>query len=313
MSRATATSRGAWTAFWAEAYEKIMFTTLGHDDAQRAFFPSGLSTLFCKMVLGGWAVSCFVVAIVETRYKAYEMAYLTNWSLAITSIYFILSIIASLSSFCTSSYTLIDENNQSSKLQPFMTKSLTITFTIASVQQLFVTIFWLTNTMDLSQMAFLELYVIVVGHGPLALIVLLDGLVLNAIPVRARHITFVWILQGLYLLWTVIYSILDIKNPWTYMVDGNTDAGIYTGFLNWRLYPGKTLLFSLGFVFIITPITFASVWCLSYFIKKHQSRAKHSNFKPDVLDDTIKSVPLRSDDFTSRKGEDLGELPEDTA
>lgn len=119
------------------------------------------------------------------------------------------------------------------------------------------------------------LYVPIVQHGLIAFLVLLDGLLLNNIQIRARQIVGVWIFQTLYLLWSGLYALLGLTNPEDNEDDDtmSTDNGIYPGLLSWRKYPEKTTMLAFAVLVVLTPILFSCVWrdrCL--FTRKDTGR-----------------------------------------
>ena len=87
-------------------------------------------------------------------------------------------------------------------------------------------------------------------------------------------------------------------NPTTMTMD--MDDAIYEGFLNWRLYPAKTLLFAFGILVITTPVAFGALWSLSFYSRRKQATV-------DTGKD-MKEIPFDSMDETDHDEEDDEDL-----
>lgn len=275
---------------------------------QNAFFPSAPKILLCKLLLRGWAISAFILAFTESSYPYYEMAFLTNWSLLVTVIYMGLSFAASVGAALSLSWASTSTDPPSSKtdrrLRTFFVTALSVFFPIAAVQEMVVLLFWIRPMIvDTSP------YISIMAHGPLSILVLLDGLLLNAIPVRARQIVFLWVFQSAYIVWSGFYSIFDLVNPNHMMM--TMDDAIYRGFLNWRLYPGTTFVFCLLVLFVLTPILFGIVWFLSYHARRIQrSKARARAMVEEWADQTHHpmSIHIEVNDDTNSLTNDDDEL-----
>lgn len=99
-----------------------------------------------------------------------------------------------------------------------------------------------------------------VVHGTVLLLVLVEGLVINRVPVRVNHQWFFFGLVYTFLLWSLIHSYTSMGNP---MAKYGTDD-LYP-FLRWLRHPFWTTLWVLIIFFIITPLVYLFVWALSLF------------------------------------------------
>ena len=263
------------------------------DIIQRSFFPSGPKMLLGKLLLRGWSIAAVIYTFSVSDSPRFELAFLTNWSLIVTVVYMALSLFASTASTCSLSWaTPQDASLPRSTIRATVVNAMAVLFPVAAVQELLVALFWVSPHSGFRN------YSTIVAHGPLAVLVFIDGLYLNQIPVRARHIGFVWGFQCLYLIWSGVYSILDLMNPTTMTMD--MDEAIYEGFLNWRLYPAKTLLFAFGILVITTPVAFGGLWSLSFYSRRKQATV-------DTGKD-MKEIPFDSMDETDHDEEDDEDL-----
>eukprot|EP00542_Grammatophora_oceanica_P021097 CAMPEP_0194033340 /NCGR_PEP_ID=MMETSP0009_2-20130614/6081_1 /TAXON_ID=210454 /ORGANISM="Grammatophora oceanica, Strain CCMP 410" /LENGTH=69 /DNA_ID=CAMNT_0038674025 /DNA_START=1 /DNA_END=207 /DNA_ORIENTATION=+ len=67
------------------------------------------------------------------------------------------------------------------------------------------------------------------------IVVLIEGLVVNNVPVRAKHVLFVEAIGLLFCFWTILHSLFDIGNPFKVGTPENDDV-IYT-VINWEESP----------------------------------------------------------------------------
>lgn len=260
-----------WSVFWSQ----LRYGSVDTDEdaeahprlLQKAYFPSGPWVLFGKLLLQGWAVSVLVLALLDTENPGFELAFITNWSLVITFIYMSLSFLASLIASCS------DISSISTNVRNFFVESLTLLFPWATVCELVCLLFWLNPNMAVG--------VLIVPHGPLALLLLLDGLLLNSIPVQAQQIVTVWAFHFGYMACLGVYALLDLANP--NRDPNDPDKGIYKNSLNWRLYPTRTLVFTFAVLFVITPLCFALVWALSYYSRRLKDSRESSRMDGSMI------------------------------
>lgn len=299
------TTTSLWKTFKSEVTNGPVFPAAirvneasDHSDEltiQHCFFPSGVMAIASKLLFCSWAISTLAGNCVVHGNPQYSMAYLTNWSLLVTVIYTSLSFFGSMAATCSFTWATtpsirVEASSSpaartTTRLRHTFVKAVCIFFSLASVAELVVLLFWFSP-----QGSDANKYWSIVAHGPFAAVVLIDGLFLNSIQIKARQILFVWAFQFLYLLWTVVYAIIDIMNP-NAMIDMlmmDIDNGIYEGLLNWRLYPAFTLLLAFGGIFVFTPIMFGFAWTLSFFASKlRQSSNDSKSSQEDVIESSV--------------------------
>jgi len=101
-------------------------------------------------------------------------------------------------------------------------------------------------------------------------LILVDGLLVNRIPVRLRH-WFELCLPtfALFIIWSVLQSPLgfDLDNPYIEEL-GIDDDKIYP-FLDWASSPLSTLALSLVCLFVVSPILHVILWAFSLAGRKY--------------------------------------------
>jgi len=199
-------------------------------DVQRTFAarPSWLICIL-KLLLLGVSIDVLVreLFLSYTGDLSFYMAYLNNWALVFCILYFLLSTINSITCGMTTAQPSAAKNRTS------CTVLLTWFFyTIAlSYQGLNAISFWSLvfyewnddSTNDLTALS----YFTIMKSGGLLLLLLVEGQVINRIPLRFAHLVFMEFGFLWYLGWSAIHHFLDIGNP----DDSSTDS-IYW-FLNW--------------------------------------------------------------------------------
>ena len=175
--------------------------------------------------------------------RAFWLAYLTHWALIFATLYLLMSFLNTLIpvSQPPAGQTIVD----------CRTKFTWILFTIGCNLQVVVTVAFWTMIYDGN----MSLYSIL-SHGVVALMVIIDGLVLNAIPVRLRHwIEFVFPIGFLYLVWTYIHSELGIGNPDYEDEDPVTNDDLIYSVIDWQNDLEQSLIISALIIGVLSPLT----------------------------------------------------------
>lgn len=216
-------------------------------DGPNTVGPSTRGVLLIKSIILGWSLSVFVTGIITYSYPAFYFAYLTNDTLVVTCVYFLTSWLNTLHYTC---FTFPGNNTQFTAFHK-LTWGL---FALAAPAEIVVTVGYWTLVWDGTSSAFTYRNLMI--HGGFMLIVLLEGLVINRIPIRLRHFWLVAAYLILYLAWTVLHALLGIGNPET------DDDLIYTA-LQWKNEPGPTTLVGAEILFVLAPVAFLTVCLLS--------------------------------------------------
>lgn len=99
-------------------------------------------------------------------------------------------------------------------------------------------------------------YVGMMNHGGFTVLVAIDGLLLNRIPLRMKQMAFIEMLAVLYVLWMVIHAFSGIGNPIE-----DDDTIIYES-VAWKKDPVQATVVSVLAVFVLSPLCFAIPWGL---------------------------------------------------
>ncbi|CAB9518004.1 expressed unknown protein [Seminavis robusta] len=217
------------------------------------FAPAGRWTMLGKTIITVWSASSLVDGILAAEPKLFYLAYLTHWSLMVTILYM------TLSWMLTFRATVLAKAEEATATDVTMLhKIVWCLFTVAAPAEIVVAIGYWGLEWDGSAAGFYYRNFMV--HGVVLGLLLLDGLLLNKIPLRIRHIGLILGYLFLYLIWTFIHAYLGIGNPQT----PEDDDTIYTA-LQWRQDPLSTAVVAGQFLLLLAPIAFCTVYGLSLY------------------------------------------------
>ena len=196
-------------------------------DLQRTFSPSPKwGVCLVKIFLTGWALQVLIGDLLsyhgDTKTRSFWMAYLTHWALTFAEFYLVLSLLRQ----CITP----DPNNTLS----WFTKLLWGLYATAMTLQESVTILYWVLEYDPSVEK--VTYYKFMKHGGIMIICLVEGLIVNRVPLRIKQLIFPFTIAVLYLIWTLIHDfLLHVGNPSINNTDGDDDA-IYKS-LSWKNRP----------------------------------------------------------------------------
>jgi hypothetical protein len=98
------------------------------------------------------------------------------------------------------------------------------------------------------------------------ILIMMDGFVINRIPIRLKQIVFVYAYSLAYLVWSLIHFAADIGNPETIDNDPDTNDDAIYGVLSWRDSPGGAAILCLILFFVGIPLIFVFVWAVSLWV-----------------------------------------------
>ena len=101
-------------------------------------------------------------------------------------------------------------------------------------------------------------YYLVVNHGGIALLLMVDGFLLSSFPLQLKQLVFTVIFCIAYLSWTVIFAESNIPNPNV----GESDDYIYS-VLEWNSDVKVAEVVSSLCAFVLPPIVFVVFWIMS--------------------------------------------------
>jgi hypothetical protein len=134
----------------------------------------------------------------------------------------------------------------------WLVKATWVLFSTAGVHQiLLVVVFWSSGLFVPDDLNF----VYIMRHGGVMVVTLVEGLLINRVPVRLQHALVTEILGIMYLLWSVFHSFVLYENPDAEEFDG----GVYE-ILLWRENPGQAVFMSLGILLLVIPLATLALW-----------------------------------------------------
>jgi hypothetical protein len=196
--------------------------------------------------------------------RVFWLAYLTNWSVTISTVYLLFS-------FFNSLLPVSGPPAGQTRVNPRV-KATWIIFTVSANIGLLVTIvFWFiiyNGTVDKSTFE----KSLVFPHGILTLAVLIDGFGINVIPIRLRHyLELVVPFELSYMLWSYLHGVCDIGNPDENDQDPETNDDLIYGVLDWKNNTKATALNAVLLIFILSPILQIVLWVISGFRRRYKN------------------------------------------
>jgi hypothetical protein len=257
--------------FICEEFALPFFGSEDHDgktlDLERSFCSTRSRSWFTvsvKFVLWGLTVSDFVWGWIDSREPQFYLAYLSIWSMVYACVYETLSL---LNTWCCESDCL--------------RKATWVCFSIASVHSILVVLlFWVLEydpsnyTLD---------YLTVMTHGGVCAILLIDGLVVNRVPVRLKHFSFVFLMALLYIIWNILQNTVVRVNPW----DDDDDDALYD-VLKWRTDTGNAILVAVIVLFVVAPLFHILIWGLSLCNRRYMPSEEQEREDPNEAGYTTK-------------------------
>lgn len=292
---------GYWGRLTAEAKTAELFP-IAQDkerlDLVASFCPRNNNNktilIVTKIVLLGWVISILPMAI-RTGVPSFWLAYLTNWTCLLAVLYLILS------TLLTVFPNLVANNKNQQQQLTAMVRATWGVFVVAVSNTLAVCpLYWVAATTPPG-------YPEIMLHGGIFIIVALDGLVINRIPLYVKQVFLLWSFNGLYLLWTVIHWLTGMGNP--DLQDEEQDA-IYAN-LDYASHPGFACATLLTFALVVNPVCFLTVRHLSlydlrcrvhrrYVINKNKTRESTKTMQTQVSVVFGSSSGLDDDGSTQR-------------
>ena len=124
-------------------------------------------------------------------------------------------------------------------------------------------LFWLTEyTTSYSKPTFS----LVMFHGGAVVLALIDGFVINRIPICLKHYIFVLFFGILYCIWTILQGIaFEIDNPWTSPTPekGEDDNEALYTLIDWKNKPTLATIVGVGVNFVAFPFLTIIFWGIS--------------------------------------------------
>jgi hypothetical protein len=217
-----------------------------------------------KFILWGITVATLVQSWIIIEVPGFYLAFLTHWAMVYAVFYMTLSFLFTLG------------------VKPlWLMKSTWISFSVAAVHEMAVVLlFWL---LDYDPANGSPTYNTIMVHGGVMVLVLIDGLVVNRVPVRLKHMIVTVCLALLYISWSVIQNTVYQYNP---VNDDEADDDAIYDVLKWRTNTAKAVIISSMVVFVILPLFSTIVWGFSL---------GHRRYKPTEETEEEKGVQMVED------------------
>lgn len=251
-------------------------------DLQRSFAPEPKRWVASfKLILCVWVYQVLFMDLMNESYDGgnikYYLIYLTHWAFLASLIYFPCSLILSLcgnvkqpNEVSSNDARALGASNLEVLQQPSFMVRLTwgLFSTTATLQVVVTLLFWLLEySFDDGES---PTYTSMMKHGGIMVLVFIEGLVVNKIPVRAKHLFIAQAVSVAYSVWTILHSKLGIGNVFSNGGDEDeeNDDVIY-GVVNWRDYPKETSILMTMVVLVVVPVLFLMLWAVSQFRRRH--------------------------------------------
>jgi len=98
-------------------------------------------------------------------------------------------------------------------------------------------------------------------HGVAWVIIGIDGILINRIPLRMKQFIIFEVFAVCYLVWTILHSTLNVDNPWKNAAEGESEP-IYNT-LDWKNDTGFAVGLAFGLLLVGNPIAFLFCRALS--------------------------------------------------
>jgi hypothetical protein len=234
-------------------------------DVPASFSPYGRSiyVVGCKFVTLGVAIYTIYLGYVLDP-RPFYFAYLTHWGLVFSLAYSVMSVY--------NSFFPVAQPPPGTTTVSGRTIVTWVLFTIAVHTEVIITLlYW---TMLFSG----ELFIVsVLSHGVVAVLVLVDGLFVNAIPIRLRHwFEFILPVDLIYIIWSVLHSslVFGLGNPDNQDEDPETNDDLIYTVLDWGQETAQAAVLAVLIGFVLSPVIYLLLWGISSRRRRHITDAK---------------------------------------
>ena len=220
-------------------------------DIRRTFAPQPKSRIlflrFCFLI---FSVAALIIDFKTSQNLWIWIGYLTSWG-----ILFAISYQASIF-ICTLKPDIFLHQPENKISLSILLRFTWVIFQLATITCVLVTIlYWSLLYYPGQVITFSN----IANHGVITLLLILDGLIIARIPFRWRHFLVIQAVAIIYLIWTVLHSVLDIG-----LVRGENNEGrpLYP-FLNFEENPYRASFVAILITFFLTPVIHLLLWTSS--------------------------------------------------
>jgi hypothetical protein len=226
-------------------------------DVRASFAPTSLAAWTWKIFATTWAVFTLVFSITKFGTLSFYLAELTHWSLVAAVLYMLSSLWQTMTANRISQPEALGKTGAG-------VSTTWILFAIAAHAELMIAIlFWLlVYDYDSDESV---TYLNIMEHGGMVVLVWIDGLVVNRIPVKWKH----WWGAALpfelcWAVWSICQSVVfEIGNPNENEGDDNDDA-IYEA-LDWKNDSAYAFVLTAVALLVLGPIVHIIIWLCSWY------------------------------------------------
>ena len=220
-------------------------------DMEASFGPSSVPAVLAKAALAGFVFYTWISMFLAADDRGFFFAYLTNWMVSLQVIYHIFSL--------WNSFSPPPRVNARIKFTWLLYNMVTHSDCVV------VLLYWLTVfDPEETELTFNRIS----PHGLTLAVALVEGMVVNRIPLRLYH----WYaaampIGAIYIAWTVVHAFADIGNP-NKSSDGDettNDEDLLYPAVDWRNDTVTTLIFMMANLFIVGPILQLVLFTLSLY------------------------------------------------
>lgn len=273
--------------YYQELKQQELFTirevTGKYIDVQASFTPKPKWWItVLKFVIFAWIAFIAIDDFLRMKPKSFYLATFDHWATVVTIFYLFSSFLANALRPPSNTLDFATERN----LPGLWHKMIWALFSIAAPSQILSSLaFWI---FDYSGE---DLEGNLVVHGSVVILLLVEGLCLNRIPLRINHQWFFFAFVYAFLLWTLIHSYLNIGNP----VKDRGEHALYP-FLVWNDAPFITTIYVLFILLLVVPLIYWVVWMMSLFSFPWKFQGKNRRYLSQEESKTMESyVEMDSD------------------
>ena len=226
-------------------------------DIAASFGPTSLGARFYKVVYMVWMISTLIGKWYRQRDTPwFFLAYLTHWALILATLWSMLSLF--------NSFWLLPQPASPNESVSIRTKISWLLYPMAANMSAIVTVLFWTVEFDYSGAA--PSYWQLMTHGGSCLLTWFEGLAVNRIPMRWKHVLPIMGLGAVYIAWTIIHQLAtEIGNPRRSDTDPETNDDLIYGVLDFKENTGFSVILVVVVVFVVIPLLHWSLWALSLY------------------------------------------------
>jgi len=262
-----------WTRFWWELRPSYPLFSLqeavaGDDDYSTASasrrhshidvagsFAPHRGAILVRFFFLAWSLQVFYTDV--SSYPPHNlyiyMGYLTHWGHLLCNWYFICSFLCTI---IPSAVRQPEEGVDNDEPGRLVRTTWGLYSCVAPLEIAITMLYWSGTALQSGH----GTYVSVMEHGGIATLVLIDGLLVGLVPVRAKHVVFLMTVSLSYMAWSVVDTVLGIGNgEWGPAYE---DDALYP-VLNWNDDRKGATIVSAVVICVLSPCLFYGCWILS--------------------------------------------------